>query len=105
MKDLKKQAKLAKESGKYNKIMFITDDVFSMDEDITKLPDIVNITEEFDLITYVDDAHGSDVTGKGACTCKHFVLSNKIDLQIGTLSKAIRVAVGYVAGSKNFIYC
>ncbi|WP_334303190.1 aminotransferase class I/II-fold pyridoxal phosphate-dependent enzyme [Paraclostridium sordellii] len=56
---------------------------------MAKLPQIVEIAEEFDLITYVDDAHGSVVTGKGAGTCKHFGLSDKVDFQIGTLSKAI----------------
>ena len=103
MDDLRLQARLAKESNKYNKIMVITDGVFSMDGDIAKLPEIVKIAEEFDLITYVDDAHGSGVTGKGAGTCKHFGLSHKIDFQIGTLSKAIGVVGGYVAGSKDLI--
>ncbi len=83
--------------------MVITDGVFSMDGDIAKLPEIVEIAEEFDLITYVDDAHGSGVTGKGAGTCKHFGLSDKVDFQIGTLSKAIGVVGGYVAGSKDLI--
>ena len=103
MNDLREKAKFAQESGQYNKIMVITDGVFSMDGDIAKLPEIVKISEEFDLITYVDDAHGSGVTGKGAGTCKHFGLSHKIDFQIGTLSKAIGVVGGYVAGSKDLI--
>ncbi|WP_142413206.1 glycine C-acetyltransferase [Hathewaya massiliensis] len=103
MKDLREKAKEAKESGLYNKIMVITDGVFSMDGDIAKLPEIVEIAEEFDLITYVDDAHGSGVLGKGAGTVKHFGLSDKIDFQIGTLSKAIGVVGGYVAGKKELI--
>ncbi|MDR0268472.1 glycine C-acetyltransferase [Paenibacillus sp.] len=103
MEDLRKQAKAAKESGLYNKIMVITDGVFSMDGDIAKLPEIVDIAEEFDLITYVDDAHGSGVLGGGAGTVKHFGLSDRIDFQIGTLSKAIGVVGGYVAGKKNLI--
>ncbi|MBB3125719.1 glycine C-acetyltransferase [Paenibacillus rhizosphaerae] len=103
MDDLRSQAKAAKESGLYNKIMVITDGVFSMDGDIAKLPDIVKIAEEFDLITYVDDAHGSGVLGEGAGTVKHFGLSDRIDFQIGTLSKAIGVVGGYVAGSKQLI--
>src|SRR5690606_3472688 len=65
MDDLRQKAKEAKESGLYNKIMVITDGVFSMDGDIAKLPEIVEIAEEFDLITYVDDAHGEGVLGKG----------------------------------------
>ncbi|MFJ8263174.1 glycine C-acetyltransferase [Rummeliibacillus sp. NPDC094406] len=103
MEDLRKKAKEATESGLYNKVMVITDGVFSMDGDIAKLPEIVEIAKEFDLITYVDDAHGSGVTGKGKGTVKHFGLQNEIDFQIGTLSKAIGVVGGYVAGKKNLI--
>ena len=103
MDDLRAKAKEAKESGLYNKIMVITDGVFSMDGDIAKLPEIVEIAKEFDLITYVDDAHGSGVTGKGKGTVKHFGLEKEIDFQIGTLSKAIGVVGGYVAGKKNLI--
>ncbi len=103
MDDLRKKAKEATESGLYNKVMVITDGVFSMDGDIAKLPEIVQIAEEFDLITYVDDAHGSGVLGKGAGTVKHFGLSDKVDFQIGTLSKAIGVVGGYVAGKKALI--
>ncbi|MCM3172267.1 MULTISPECIES: glycine C-acetyltransferase [unclassified Paenibacillus] len=103
MNDLRQRAKEAKESGQYTKIMVITDGVFSMDGDIAKLPEIVKIAEEFDLITYVDDAHGSGVLGAGAGTVKHFGLSDRIDFQIGTLSKAIGVVGGYVAGKKQLI--
>ncbi|MDN4492026.1 glycine C-acetyltransferase [Ureibacillus aquaedulcis] len=103
MDDLRAKAKEATESGLYNKIMVITDGVFSMDGDIAKLPEIVEIAKEFDLITYVDDAHGSGVTGKGKGTVKHFGLEKEIDFQIGTLSKAIGVVGGYVAGKKNLI--
>ncbi len=103
MEDLRKKAKQAKESGLYNKVMVITDGVFSMDGDIALLPEIVKIAEEFDLITYVDDAHGSGVLGDSAGTVKHFGLTDKVDLQIGTLSKAIGVVGGYVAGKKNLI--
>ncbi|HFD3584437.1 TPA: glycine C-acetyltransferase [Enterococcus faecium] len=103
MKDLEKKAKEAIESKKYKKIMYITDGVFSMDGDIARLPEIIPIVEKYGLITYVDDAHGSGVTGKGAGTVKHFGLSDKIDMQMGTLSKAIGAAGGYVAGSKTLI--
>ncbi|MHC0035509.1 glycine C-acetyltransferase [Pseudoneobacillus sp. C159] len=103
MEDLRAKAKEAKESGLYNKIMVITDGVFSMDGDVAKLPEIIEIAEEFDLITYVDDAHGSGVLGKGAGTVKHFGLQDKVDFQIGTLSKAIGVVGGYVAGKKDLI--
>lgn len=103
MEDLRQKAKEAVESGQYNKIMIITDGVFSMDGDVAKLPEIVDIAEEFDLITYVDDAHGSGVMGKGAGTVKHFGLQDRIDFQMGTLSKAIGVVGGYVAGKANLI--
>lgn len=103
MDDLRAKAKAATESGQYNKVMVITDGVFSMDGDLAKLPEIVEIAREFDLITYVDDAHGSGVMGKGKGTVKHFGLEKEIDFQIGTLSKAIGVVGGYVAGSKQLI--
>ncbi|CDR60643.1 glycine C-acetyltransferase [Staphylococcus schweitzeri] len=103
MDDLRVKAKEAVESGQYNKVMYITDGVFSMDGDVAKLPEIVEIAEEYGLLTYVDDAHGSGVMGKGAGTVKHFGLQDKIDFQIGTLSKAIGVVGGYVAGTKELI--
>jgi glycine C-acetyltransferase len=103
MDDLRAKAKEAKESGLYGKLMYITDGVFSMDGNIAKLPEIVEIAKEFDLITYVDDAHGSGVTGKGKGTVKQFGLEKEIDFQIGTLSKAIGVVGGYVAGKQELI--
>ena len=103
MNDLEEKAKEAVNSGKYNKIMYITDGVFSMDGDVANLPDMILIAEKYGLITYVDDAHGSGVMGKGAGTVKHFGLQQKIDMQMGTLSKAIGVVGGYVAGSKSLI--
>lgn len=103
MDDLREKAQAARDSGEYKKIMVITDGVFSMDGDIAKLPEIVEIAQEFDLITYVDDAHGSGVLGDGAGTVKHFGLEKEIDFQIGTLSKAIGVVGGYVAGKKQLI--
>lgn len=103
MEDLDRVAKEAKESNQYNKIMIITDGVFSMDGDLCKLDEIVEIAERYDLMVYVDDAHGSGVMGKGAGTVKHFGLSDKVDFQMGTLSKAIGVVGGYVAGKQNLI--
>ena len=103
MEDLRAKAKEAKESGLYEKIMVISDGVFSMDGDVVNLPGLVQVAEELDLITYIDDAHGSGVMGEGAGTVKHFGLSHKVDLQMGTLSKAIGVVGGYVAGSRDLI--
>ncbi|EGQ3824826.1 glycine C-acetyltransferase [Staphylococcus pseudintermedius] len=103
MDDLRQKAKEAVESGQYNKVMYITDGVFSMDGDVAKLPEIVEICEQYGIMVYVDDAHGSGVMGKGAGTVKHFGLQDKVDFQIGTLSKAIGVVGGYVAGSQKLI--
>lgn len=104
MDDLRAKAKEAKESGLYEKIMVITDGVFSMDGDIAKLPEIVEIADEFDLLTYVDDAHASGVLGQnGSGSATHHNLVGRIDFQIGTLSKAIGVVGGYVAGSRDLI--
>lgn len=103
MDDLRQKAKEAVESGQYNKVMYITDGVFSMDGDVAELPEIVEICEQYGIMVYVDDAHGSGVMGKGAGTVKHFGLQDKVDFQIGTLSKAIGVVGGYVAGSQKLI--
>ncbi|HCT0454813.1 TPA: glycine C-acetyltransferase [Staphylococcus pseudintermedius] len=103
MDDLRQKAKEAVESGQYNKVMYITDGVFSMDGDVAKLPENVEICEQYGIMVYVDDAHGSGVMGKGAGTVKHFGLQDKVDFQIGTLSKAIGVVGGYVAGSQKLI--
>lgn len=104
MADLRAKAKEARESGLYEKLMVITDGVFSMDGDIAPMKEIVEIAEEFDLITYVDDAHASGVLGEnGSGSATHHGLVGKIDFQIGTLSKAIGVVGGYVAGSKDLI--
>jgi len=86
----------------YNNVLIITDGVFSMDGDIAKLPEIVDLAEKYQCLTYVDDAHGSGVLGEnGRGTVDHFGLHGKVDFTIGTLSKAIGVVGGYVAGSKT----
>jgi glycine C-acetyltransferase len=89
---------------KYNTKMIITDGVFSMDGDIAKLPEIVELAEKYGCITYVDDAHSSGVLGSnGQGSAHHFGLSDRVDIQIGTLSKAIGAVGGYVAGRRNLI--
>lgn len=103
MDDLRAKAKAAIESGEYKKIMYVTDGVFSMDGDLAKIPEIADICEEFGLISYVDDAHGSGVMGHGHGTVKHFGCEKRIDMQIGTLSKAVGVVGGYVAGTQKLI--
>lgn len=103
MADFRQKAQEVRESGLYEKAMYITDGVFSMDGDICKLPEIVEIAKEFDLMVYVDDAHGSGVLGEGHGTVKHFGLEKEVDFQMGTLSKAIGVVGGYVAGKQELI--
>lgn len=100
MEDLEKILK--EKRDQYNNVLIITDGVFSMDGDIAKLPEIVELAEKYECLTYVDDAHGSGVLGEnGRGTVDHFNLHGKIDFSIGTLSKAIGVVGGYVAGSNT----
>lgn len=88
----------------YNQVLIITDGVFSMDGDIAKLPQIVELAEKYDCLTYVDDAHASGVLGRsGRGTVDHFNLHGRVDFIIGTLSKAIGVIGGYVAGKQETI--
>lgn len=102
MKDLERVILEVKD--KYKTKMIITDGVFSMDGDIAKLPEIVELAEKHGCITYVDDAHSSGVLGSnGQGSAHHFGLSDRVDIQIGTLSKAIGVIGGYVAGRRNLI--
>ena len=85
----------------YNQVLIITDGVFSMDGDLAKLPKIVELAEQYDALTYVDDAHGSGVLGEsGRGTVDHFKLHGRVDFIIGTLSKAIGVVGGYVASKQ-----
>ncbi|QEK11795.1 glycine C-acetyltransferase [Crassaminicella thermophila] len=100
--DMDHLEKVLKENkDKYKNILIITDGVFSMDGDIADLPSIVDLAEKYGAMTYVDDAHGSGVLGEsGRGTVDHFNLHGRIDFSIGTLSKAIGVIGGYVAGSK-----
>jgi glycine C-acetyltransferase len=80
-------------------ILVITDGVFSMDGDIARLPEIVEAAEEAEAVVYVDDAHSSGVLGRnGRGSVDHFDLNGRVQVQVGTLSKAIGVLGGYVAG-------
>ena len=80
-------------------MLVITDGVFSMDGDIAQLPAIVEAAEEAEAIVYVDDAHASGVLGRnGRGSIDHFDLHGRVHVQVGTLSKAIGVLGGYVAG-------
>ena len=100
MDDLERVLKT--ERANYNNVLIITDGVFSMDGDIARLPEMVELAEKYEAMTYVDDAHGSGVLGEsGRGTVDHFNLHGRVDFSIGTLSKAIGVVGGYVAGSNT----
>jgi glycine C-acetyltransferase len=84
--------------------LLITDGVFSMDGDVGALPELCALAEEFGCIMMVDDAHASGVFGKnGRGTVDHFGVHGRVDIQVGTLSKAVGALGGYVAGSRSLI--
>lgn len=85
----------------YRLILVVTDGVFSMDGDIAPLPGIVEAAEEFGAAVMVDDAHASGVLGKnGRGSVDHFGLHGRVAVQVGTMSKAMGVLGGYVAGPR-----
>ena len=93
-----------KETHSYRKRLIVTDGVFSMDGNIAPLPAIVDLAEKYDALVMVDDAHASGVLGdNGRGTVNHFGLDGRVHIQVGTLSKAIGVLGGYVAGPKALI--
>jgi glycine C-acetyltransferase len=104
-KDTTRAEAILKElSDKPGHKLLITDGVFSMDGDIGPLPELVNIAERYGAIMMVDDAHSSGVLGRnGRGTVDHFGLHGRVDIQVGTLSKAIGVLGGYVCGSRDLI--
>jgi glycine C-acetyltransferase len=89
-------------AGPYRAILVITDGVFSMDGDIAPLPGICEVAERYEAAVMVDDAHASGVLGRnGRGTVDHFELHGRVDVQVGTLSKAIGVMGGYIAGRQH----
>jgi len=96
--------KLNKYKSSKVKKLIVTDGVFSMDGDIAPLPDIVTKAKKYNAITMVDDAHGEGVLGKnGRGIVDHFNLHGKVDIEVGTMSKAFGVVGGYVAADKAVI--
>ena len=88
----------------HRRTLLITDGVFSMDGDLGALPGLCAVADTFGAIMMVDDAHASGVFGTaGRGTVDHFGLHGRVDIQVGTLSKAIGVLGGYVAGSRTLI--
>jgi glycine C-acetyltransferase len=84
--------------------LLITDGVFSMDGDIGPLPGLCDLAEKYGAIMMIDDAHSSGVLGRnGRGTVDHFQQHGRVDIQVGTLSKAIGALGGYVCGTRNLI--
>ncbi|HUY14024.1 MAG TPA: glycine C-acetyltransferase [Terriglobia bacterium] len=104
-KDVEACEKILREiSGRNVHKLLITDGVFSMEGDIAPLPDLVRLAENYGCIMMIDDAHSSGVLGKnGRGTVDHFNLHDRVDIQVGTLSKAIGALGGYVCSTHDAI--
>ncbi|MCX7648446.1 MAG: aminotransferase class I/II-fold pyridoxal phosphate-dependent enzyme, partial [Elusimicrobiales bacterium] len=103
-KDMKhlKEILESEQSKKAKRKLIVTDGVFSMDGDIAPLPEVVELAKKYDAIVMVDDAHASGVIGnQGRGTVNHFNLDGKVEIQIGTLSKAFAAVGGYAATTKT----
>lgn len=97
VEDLKRN--LSDKRGEFNRALVITDGVFSMDGDVAPLDEIYEVTKEYDAVLMVDDAHGEGVLGTGGRgIVDHYGLHGKVDVEIGTLSKAFGVVGGIVSG-------
>ncbi|MCI0714520.1 MAG: glycine C-acetyltransferase [Chloroflexi bacterium] len=102
--DLRAKIKEAKAGGEYERYLVVSDGVFSMDGDIAPLPALYEVAKEFDALLMVDDAHGEGVLGRGGRgIVDHFGLHGKVDIEVGTMSKAFGVMGGIIAGSQVII--
>lgn len=104
-KDIADCERVLKETENWNgKKLLITDGVFSMDGDIADLPALCDLAERYNCIMMVDDAHASGVLGnRGRGTVDHHNCHGRVDIQVGTLSKAVGALGGYVCGSRDLI--
>ncbi len=104
-KDVDHAEEMLKEiAGQPGRKLLITDGVFSMDGDIAPLPALCDLAEKYGAIMMVDDAHASGVLGRnGRGTIDHFGVHGRVDIQVGTLSKAIGALGGYVCGTRELI--
>jgi glycine C-acetyltransferase len=103
-RDVAAARRLVQEIPRGTLTLIITDGVFSMDGDLGALPELCDLADEFGGIMMVDDAHASGVFGShGRGTVDHFGMHGRVDVQVGTLSKAIGALGGYVAGSRALI--
>ncbi|GAB4463197.1 MAG: glycine C-acetyltransferase [Anaerolineales bacterium] len=91
-------------ASNFRRALIVTDGVFSMDGDIAPLPDLYEVAQKYDILFMVDDAHGEGVLGKGGRgIVDHFGLHGKVDIEVGTMSKAFGVVGGLVAGKREII--
>lgn len=98
------EAQIKENIVQYRRGLIVTDGVFSMDGDIAPLPDIFAVSQKYDILLMVDDAHGEGVLGKGGRgIVDHFGLHGKVDVEVGTMSKAFGVVGGVVAGNSVII--
>jgi len=96
--------KTPKPNGEHPLILVVTDGVFSMDGDLARLPQIVELAKKYDALTMVDDAHGEGVLGKGGRgVVNHFGLEGEVDIEIGSLSKAFSVMGGFIAAKQPLV--
>lgn len=103
-KDLEEKIRAARNEKSFRRALIVTDGVFSMDGDIAPLPQIVEVAERNDMMLMVDDAHGEGVLGRGGRgIVDHFHMHGRVDVEIGTMSKAFGVVGGYVAGKKEIV--
>src|SRR6187431_861706 len=103
-KDIDAARKILRDLPTGQRKLLITDGVFSMDGDLGPLPALCALAEEYGAIMMVDDAHASGVFGKnGRGTVDHFDMHGRVDVQVGTLSKAVGALGGYVAGSRALV--
>jgi len=103
-KDVEAARRIIKDLPASQRKLLITDGVFSMDGDLGPLPALCDLAESTGCIMMVDDAHASGVFGRnGRGTIDHFNVHGRVDIQVGTLSKAIGALGGYVAGNRNLI--
>jgi glycine C-acetyltransferase len=101
--DLRNRLEEAREA-EANRILIITDGVFSMDGDLAPLPGIVDAADEYGAIVMVDDAHGEGVMGRGGRgIVDHFDLHGRVDIEVGTMSKAFGAVGGYIAGPASLV--
>ena len=103
-RDVGKLENILKNSKGYPRKLIVTDTVFSMDGDLVPLPDIVRIAHEYNAMVMVDEAHGTGVFGEnGRGVVEHFNLDKKINIIMGTLSKAVGSLGGFVTGNSDLI--